>query len=157
MAPNFVHRIKPVDPERFRFAMGVFGAAAALKGPAPNPTQFSINILEDDGSRSKISFTDRPENRGLLAVKQQFPDLDEFESMSYRILSLSEVIRDERLSKMGVIRSDETGQTEIHDFVIFALATVPFRKSGKWDKPAFIAAVKSEFKRIELTGDGGSV
>src|SRR6185437_15070800 len=144
MAPNFAQRIKPIDPERFKFAMGVFGAAAALKGPAPNPTQFSVNIQDDDGSITKVSFTDRPENRGILALKQQFSDSDEFESMSFRILILSDVLRDERLSKMGVIRCED-GEMEVHDSVIFALATAPFRKSGKLDKSAFFAAVKSEF------------
>jgi hypothetical protein len=153
MPPNFAQRIKPVDPERFRFAMGVFGAAAALKGPAPNPTQFSVNIQEDDGSVTKLSLTDRPENRGILALKQQFPNSDDLESMSFRILTLREVLRDDKLSKLGVVRRDEDGNTEIHDAVTFALATAPFRKSGKLDRAAFIAIVKSEFKRIESIGE----
>ena len=74
--------------------------------------------------------------------------------MGFRILCLGEVLRDKRLSKMGVIKRDENGQTEVHDSVIFALATAPFRKSGKLDESAFIAAVKSEFNRIESENDG---
>lgn len=155
MALNFAQRIKPVDLDRFRFALGVFGAAAALKGPAPNPAQFSVRIQEDDGTLTKFSFTDRLENRGILALKQQFPDSDDLESMSFRILTLSEVLRDKKLSKLGVVRIDEDGNTEIHDAVVSALATAPFRKSGKLDMAAFIAIVKSEFKRIESNdGDG---
>ena len=77
--------------------------------------------------------------------------------MSFRILTLSDVLRDERLSKMGVVRCEENGETEVHDSVIFALATIPFRKSGKLDKAAFIAAVKSEFNRIESSDEDGDV
>jgi hypothetical protein len=149
MAPNYAERIKPVDRDRFKFALGVFGAAADLKGPAPNPTQFGVNIVENDGSISAIRFTDRPENRGMLALKREFADAPDLESMSFRILSLPEIIRMERLSKLEVVQVDEGGQLVIHDSVIHALAQAPFRKSGKLDKTAFVAAVKSEYARIE--------
>lgn len=155
MAPNYAERIKPVDPDRFKFAVGVFGAAAELRGPAPNPSQFAVNLLDDDGSVTEFRFTDRPENRGLLALKREFPDAPDFESMSFRILSMGEVVRMERLSKLGVIQVDEAGQLMVHDSVIYALAGAPFRKSGKLDKAAFVTAVKSEFVRIEATAAAG--
>jgi hypothetical protein len=153
MAPNFAERIKPVDPERFKFAVGVWGAAAELRGPAPNPTQYSVNIVDDDGSVTNFRLTDRPENRGILALKREFPGADDLESMSFRILNMGEVVRMERLSKMGVIRFDEVGQLMVHDAVIYALARAPFRKSGKLDKTAFVAAVKSEYDRIETDAE----
>jgi hypothetical protein len=149
MAPNFAERIKPVDRERFKFAMGVFGAAAELRGPAPNPTQFGVNVVDDDGSVTAFRFADWPENRGLLALRREFADAPDFESMSFRILSLPEVVRMERLSKLGVIQVDEAGQLIVHDSVIYALAGVPYRKSGRLDNAAFVAAVKFEFDRIE--------
>lgn len=149
MAPNFAERIKPVDPDRFKFAVGVFGAAAELKGPAPNPAQFGVNIVDDDGSVTAFRFTDRPENRGILALKREFPDSPDLESMSFRILSMGDVVRMDRLSKLEVIQVDDAGQLMVHDSVIYALARVPFRKSGKLDKAALVAAVKSEYKRME--------
>jgi hypothetical protein len=154
VAPNFAERIKPVDPERFRFALGVYCAAAALKGPAPNPEEFGIDILEDDGSATRISFTDRPENRGMLAVKKEFPDPAEFQSMSFRLLTFGEIMKDRKLRKWGLVRDGETGQTEIHDAVISALATAPFRKSGALDRGAFLASVKAESEKPRLTPDG---
>lgn len=149
MAPNFAERIKPVEPERFKFAVGVWGAAAELKGPAPNPNQYSVNLVDDDDSVMEIRLADRAENRGLLAIRREFPGADDLESISFRILNMGAVVRMERLSKMGVIQVDETGQLLVHDSVIYALARAPFRKSGKLDKAAFVAAVKSEFDRIE--------
>lgn len=149
MAPNFAECIKPVDPERFHFALGVFCAAADMKGPCQNPQEFGVNIREDDGSLTRLSFTDRPENRGLLAVKKEFTDPAEFQSMGFRLMTVGEVMRERKLRKWGLIRDDESGQTEIHDAVVNALAMAPFRKSGTLDRPAFLALVRSEQKRIE--------
>src|ERR1700744_3463135 len=103
MAPNYAERMKPVDRDRFKFALDVFGAAADLKGPAPNPEQYAVNIRDDDGSVTEFRFTDRPENRGLLAVNREFKGAPDLESMCFRILNLPEVIRMERLSKLEVV------------------------------------------------------
>jgi hypothetical protein len=156
MAQNFADRIKPVDPERFRFALGVYSAAAALKGPAPNPQQFGLNIVENDEGAMRISFTDRAENRGMLAVKKEFPDPVEFQSMGYRLLTFGEIMRDSKLRKMGLVRDGEAGETEIHDAVMIAFAMAPFRTSGTLDRRAFLALVKSEHERIEAMEAGKS-
>lgn len=150
MAPNFSQRITAVDPARFHFALGVFCAAAAMKGPYANPQQFSVNLVEDDGSATNIRFTDIPANRGMLAVKKEFPDPDEFERIGFRLLTFSEVIQNRQLIRMGLVREGESGRIGVHDAVIDALAMTPFRKSGALDKPAFLALVKSELKRLKL-------
>ena len=104
MARNFAERTKPVDPERFHFALGVYCTAAALKGPAPNPQEYGVNIVEDDGNVARITFTDSPENRGILAVKKEFPDPAEFQSMGFRLLTVGEIVRDRKLRKWGLVR-----------------------------------------------------
>lgn len=149
MAPNFAERIKAVDSERLRFALGVFGAAAAMKGPFPNPEQYALNIVDTDDSVSEIRLADIPENRGMLAIKREFPDEAEFMCIGFRIMTLREVIMDQRLLKMGLVRDGKEGQLEIHDAVINALAKAPFRKSGKLDKKAFLALVKQEHDQFE--------
>jgi hypothetical protein len=155
MAPNFTQRIRSIDPKRFSFALSVYQNAAALKGPAPNPSQFSINIADEDGSRTRFSLVDRPENRGMLAVKEQFPDPEEFQGMAFRIMSFGEILRDKKLAKLGVVRCDDNGDLEVHDAVVYSLATVPYRKSGKLDRSAFIAKVKFEHERMEASHEGG--
>ncbi len=148
MAPNFTQRIKPVDPERFRFALGVFLAAAAMKGPYTNPQEFGINLLDDDGSVHRLSFTDRPENRGMLAVKREFSDPNEFQAIGFRIMTFPEIIKNKQIISWGLIRKGENGQDEIHDCVVTALAQVPFRKSGRIDRKAFLELVKNGIKEI---------
>jgi hypothetical protein len=153
---SFTHHIKAVDPQRFSFALGVYAAAAGLKGPSPNPQQFGLNLVEDDGSISRITFTDRAENRGLLAVKKEFPDPQEFRSMAFRLMSFGGIMKDQKLRRMGLIRDGEPGSTKMHDAVINAFAMAPFRKSGKLDRMAFLALVKSEHKRIEAMESGAA-
>jgi hypothetical protein len=154
MSPNFEERIKAVEPERFLFALGVYQAAAAIKGPYVNPSEFSFSLVEKDGSAIKIQFTDIPENRGMLAVKKEFPDANEFQNLSFRIMTFSEVLRDRKLIKMGLVRHGEGGDIEIHDAVINALAMAPFRKSGALNKPAFHAIVKAEYTKLETDENG---
>jgi hypothetical protein len=115
-----------------------------------NPQQFSGNLVEDDGTATNIRFTDIPANRGMLAVKKEFPDAEEFQCMSFRLLTFSEVIKNRQLIRMRLVRKRESGEIEVHDAVINALAMAPFSKSGALDKPAFLALVKSEHKRLEL-------
>lgn len=87
LALDFNLRIKAIDPERFRFAFDLYFAAAAMKGPYRNPEMFRVNVAEDDGSTSEIRFIDGPENRGMMAVKEEFRDPDEFQSIVFRILT----------------------------------------------------------------------
>jgi hypothetical protein len=156
MAPNFAERIKPVDPKRFSFAFGVYCAAAALKGPAPNPQEFGLTLVDgEEGSGTRITFADRPENRGMLAVKKEFPDKTEFQSMGFRIMTFSELVQDRKLRKWGLITdNNDTGLVEIHEAVLHALAQAPFRKSGTLDRPAFLELVKSECERMDAEEAG---
>jgi hypothetical protein len=105
--------------------------------------------VKDDGNTELITFTDRPENRGILAVKKEFPDPAEFESMGFRLLTVGEIVRDRKLRKWGLVREGEAGAIEIDDAVVNALALAPFRRSGKLDREKFLALVKSERERIE--------
>jgi hypothetical protein len=92
-------------------------------------------------------------NRGIVAVKKEFPDPAEFQSLSLRLQRFSEVVGDKKLIKWGMVQHSEGG-IEVHDAVINALAAAPFRKSGVLDKPAFHGLVKAEFSRLEAAEKG---
>jgi hypothetical protein len=98
------------------------------------PQQFGLNLLEDDGSTTRISFTDIPGNRGLLAIKKQFPDPAEFQCMGFRPMTVSQILKEPKLRKMGSIRDGQDGQIEIHQAVINALALAPFRTESNRQK-----------------------
>jgi hypothetical protein len=135
MSSNSEEKIRPVDPLRFHQALGVYQAALAAEGSQASAGESSSN-------------PDMPGHRGIVAVKKEFPDADEFQSLSLRLQRFAEIISDKKLIKWGMVQHSEGG-IEVHDAVINALATAPFRKSGVLDKPAFHSLVKAEYTRLE--------
>lgn len=109
--------------------------------------------VDDAGEVTGLRLADIAPNRGMMAVKKEFADPDEFQHIGFRILTFSEVIHLPKLTKMGMVQRDENGNLEVHDAVVHALAKAPFRKSGTLDKPAFLALVKTERERIESESD----
>ena len=136
MSAKAEDKIEPVDPERFHQALGIYQATLLAKAPQGN---------------SAAQPADAPVSRAILAVKKEFPDTKEFESLSLRLLRFTEVVSDKKLIKWGMVHHSEGG-IEVHDAVINALATAPFRKSGVLDKTAFHTLVKVEYTRLEASG-----
>jgi len=133
MSANSDEKIRPVDPERFHQALGVYQAALAAAAPQASEA---------------LPGADVPANRAIVAVKKEFPDAGEFRSLSFRLQRFAEIISDRKLIKWGMVQHSEGG-IEVHDAVINALAAAPFRKSGVLDKPAFHSLVRAEFTRLE--------
>jgi hypothetical protein len=136
-------KIAPIDPERFHRALGIYQAAVAAEAPSAAAA-----------SASQADAQNVAGVRGILAVKKEFPDAEEFSSLSLRLQRFAEVIGDKKLAKWGMVSYTNHGGFEIHDAVINALARAPFRKSGVLDKPAFHTMVKAEFERLKATEEG---
>jgi hypothetical protein len=128
-------KVGPVMPARLHQALGVYQSALAAKAP-----EAAANGSENADEPASL--------RGLLAVKREFPDPEEFLSLSLRLKRFTEVLGDKKLVKWGMVKHSEGG-LEIHDAVVNALAAAPFRKSGVLDKVAFHALVKSEYTRLD--------
>jgi hypothetical protein len=127
-------KVSPVAPERLHQALGIYQSALIAGSP-------------DDTAEG--SAVDEPASlRGILAVKREFSDPDEFHSLSVRLKHFTEVVSDRKLVKWGMVKHSEGG-LEIHDAVVNALATAPFRKSGVLDKDVFHELVKTEYNRLE--------
>jgi hypothetical protein len=126
-------KVSPVAPARLHQALGIYQSALIAGEP-------------DD---KEGSAADEPASlRGILAVKREFPDPDEFHSLTLRLKRFAEVVSDKKLIKWGMVKHSEGG-LEIHDAVVNALAAAPFRKSGVLDKDVFHELVKAEYNRLE--------
>jgi hypothetical protein len=128
-------KVNPVAPERLHQALGIYQTALV----ADEPDGKTVEACAPDGPASQ---------RGMLAVKREFPDPQEFFSLSLRLKRFTEIVSDKKLIKWGMIKHSEGG-LEIHDAVVNALAAAPFRKSGVLDKDVFHELVKAEFNRLE--------
>jgi hypothetical protein len=125
-------KVGPVTPERLHQALGIYQSALVAE----------LDEKADDASAEPAA------QRGLLAVKREFPDPKEFLSLSFRLRHFTEVVGDKTLIKWGMVKHSEGG-IEVHDAVVNALAAAPFRKSGVLDKDVFHELVKAEFNRLE--------
>ena len=124
-------KVTPVAPERLHQALGIYQSALVADQP-------------DGASPAGESAS----QRGILAVKREFPDPKEFLSLSLRLQRFTEIVSDKTLLKWGMVKHSEGG-LEIHDAVVNALAAAPFRKSGVLDKDVFHDLVKFEYNRLE--------
>ena len=144
MTAKTTEKIAPIDPERFHRALGVYQAAVAAQ-KSPESTGESSSLGQEREAEDAAGI------RGILAVKKEFPDAKEFQSLSLRLQRFAEVIGDKKLAKWGMVAYTKDGGFEIHDAVINALAKAPFRKSGVLDKVAFHTLVKAEYSKLKAT------
>ncbi|MBI1195001.1 MAG: hypothetical protein GC138_04055 [Gammaproteobacteria bacterium] len=72
-------------------------AAGAGLVPAPDPRKKKVYLLDEDGKELEITFTDRPENRAILAVKESLKDTRQFSSFMWRFWALMDLIREDKL------------------------------------------------------------
>jgi hypothetical protein len=145
MSSSAEEKIKPVDPERFHLALGVY--QAALAADRANAKSSSTPVATGAPAIG-IQLAHAAGQRAMLAVQNEFPEEDEFQNLSIRLQGFFDILGDRKLIKWGMIRHNENG-VELHDAVINALATAPFRKSGVLDKSAFHALVKAEYTKLE--------
>jgi hypothetical protein len=149
MSSGSDERVRPVDPARFHLALGVYQLALATEGAAANAGESTSTPVEKGVATAAPSVG--PATRAILAVKKEFPDTEEFQSLSLRLQRFAEIVGDKKLIKWGMVKYSESGGVEIHDAVINALATAPFRKSGVLDKTAFHSLVKAEYTKLEAS------
>jgi hypothetical protein len=131
-------KVGPVAPERLHQALGIYQSAL---------------VAEPDEKADEELANEPAAQRGLRAVKREFPDPKEFLSLSFRLQHFTEVVGDKTLIKWGMVKHSEGG-IEVHDAVVNALAAAPFRKSGVLDKDVFHELVKAEFNRLEAAEKG---
>ena len=136
MSAGSDEKVGPVKPERLHQALGIYQMALADSQGQGGAPASSESPAEPDSTR------------GMRAVKREFPDSAEFEALSVRLKHFTEVLGDRKLIEWGMVRHSEGG-IEIHDAVVNALASAPFRKSGVLDKTALHALVKAEYNRLE--------
>ena len=127
-------KVGPVRPERLHQALGIYQSVLAAR--------------PESDSDETAAPAEAASRRAILAVKREFPEAGEFQSLSVRLAHFTEILGDKKLVKWGMVTHSEGG-LEIHDAVVNALAAAPFRKSGVLDKPAFHALVKAEYNRLE--------
>jgi hypothetical protein len=129
MAKKRSVRIGSVELEELMFAFGLCHAAASLKMAVENPQLKGFNLANPDGSVTRFTLTDRPLNRGGLAVAEHFKG-DKFENLMMRIFAIGDVYQHEKLSPW--VRNVAGGE-EIAESLLYAAARAKLTRAQTFD------------------------
>ena len=83
----------PMEREAFEFALSVANGAANFDIPVENPEIKGATLVDEaTAEEQRISFTDRPMNRAMLASREHFgDDTDGYMNFVMRFLALIKV------------------------------------------------------------------
>ncbi len=136
--PTF-NQMGPIDPDEFNTALSWAMNAASKRAQITNPTKLGVNI-DLGGNIERISFTDIPLNRALVALKERYGDnTDKFFNISNRIFAFFHIMKDPAMAlyiKKGV------ELTEVHPAVTDAAAEVMLDSEGNFPPDIFFSKVK---------------
>ncbi len=133
-----IFRKTPAVPaDEFRFAFGLALAAASLATPVENPENFGVNLVEENGSVTRVNLKDRPDNRAALAIKKHCAgDSEKFKAIFTRYLA----IRSLPFREPWLIVMDD-GMIRLHEAMIDAAADFPVNGNGLFNVGAFYKRV----------------
>jgi len=141
--------VPELDRDKFVDAFHHAYKAAAFPGnPFPDPTEKGLTIDNEDGTASRLSFTDVPENRVAFAILQRYTD-DRMFGMIFlmRYMSLGQVWGDPRCERWKRIGDD--GQEEINEATIHAAAVAPMTDQMLFDLDRYFEIVEEIYNEDE--------
>jgi hypothetical protein len=125
--PNPGVMIARVKVEELKFAMGVACAAAAMKGPYPNPSENEFTLEDDDtGKLMTYRFADTAVARAGFAVMEQFKEEPgKALALLMRWSELTRLVYDKRMQPYMRKASDGSGGVDLRGEAIEVAAELP--------------------------------
>jgi hypothetical protein len=138
-----------VRAAELKFAMGVAGAAAALRGPYPTPSDNELTIEDDDtGDETVYRFADRAVARAGLAVLEQFKEEPvKGIALLMRWSALSRLINDQRMQPYVRRAGDGSGGVDLRQEAIEVAAELPLDEQGQFAQHEFFRSLKARVAR----------
>ncbi len=127
--------------DQFMFAVQLGNAAGGYRMPLESPAKFGISLATEDGRIERFQFTDGPENRFGLALKQHFggnPRI--FGSLMLRWFALQRILRSAECQLY--IRPVPNGAAKlVHSSVFEVAGSQQLNASWEFDDQPFFARV----------------
>lgn len=127
-----------VSGEEMAFAMAVGSLAAAGKIPGSGVGGFGTSIETES---QHLALTDIPSNRGMMAIRGQFPS-EKFQPIMMRIWALAPLLDDPGMAQFVRPASDGDGE-EMHGAVYEVAGTMPLNAKGEFNRNTFFRRVKT--------------
>jgi hypothetical protein len=129
-SPFFRQMIATAPPDVFLACVLVYQNAAAMTMPVTNPQEYKVRVDE-----AVYAFTDRAENRGMLAVKDFLgsEQREHFLAVSNRIMALAgsmQRVHQEPHFKQFFRTDGADGSMNVSDALLRAFALADFKKQS---------------------------
>jgi hypothetical protein len=147
--PNPEPTFSQVRAAELKFAMGVAGAAAALRGPYSTPSNNELTIEDDDtGDGTVYRFADSAVARAGLAVLEQFrEEPGKGVALLMRWSALSRLINDARMQPYMRRACDGSGAVDVLQEAIEVAAELPLDEHGQFGANEFFRSLKARVAR----------
>lgn len=133
----------PIDPEELANAFAVITRVFSGEDDF-DPSQYTVNVLDDDGVIKRVPVEDSLLNRIMLALRdwchEESPE--KYASLCWRLFALNELIHQGSL-KQWISVDSKTGLLTIPGIIIRVAATAPLKKGQGFDAQLFLAAVNN--------------
>jgi hypothetical protein len=138
-----------VRAAELKFAMGVAGAAAALRGPYPAPSDNELTIEDDDtGDETVYRFADSAVARAGVAVLEQFKEEPaKGLALLMRWSALSRLINDARMQPYMRRACDGSGGVDVRPEAIEVAAELPLDEHGQFAANEFFRKLNGRVAR----------
>lgn len=139
---------QPVTVDELKEALQLFsgiheGSVKTLEDPSDRGLTL---VDEDEGTSTRIRFTDNPLNRfgNIMADRFRGGDTAKFSALMMRIFAFMDIMQLEAVQSQWV-KSDEDDANHIglHPAVIDIAASYPLDGDGRFDPEGFLSAVKA--------------
>ena len=135
--------LKPVDPEQFGFAIQLGSAAGSYRMPMDSPSTRGVTIDEGGGKIRRLTFTDIPENRFFMAIRDHFgSDHLTFQRVSFRWFALQNLHRSPKMKEWTKPDPEDPKAILISEAVFRAAACCPFTGGLEFDEETFFKTVR---------------
>ena len=135
--------IPPVAPDQFQFGVLLASAAFGYRMPMDSPAKQGVTLRMEDGSTCRLAFTDIPENRAMIAMRDHFGgDHEAFFAAAMRFFALMRVWKSPRNKAWLRPAEDDPRSIMVHDAVFRSAARVPLNAEGCFDEGPFFAQVE---------------
>ena len=118
--------LAPVKEDEFLFYSHLAISAGQLQTQVTSPTEYGVNLLDEGDSRiSRISFTDNPYNRVMVALIENLGEEERQEKMpaiSTRIFALMDLLNQGKLKQWAKPCADDDGSILLSEAVFRAAA-----------------------------------
>ncbi len=147
-----IRKMEQVTADELAFATALGSAVAAGKVPQSGVGHLGVNFEFDHDGVQRIGLTDIPENRAMIAIRDQF-SREKFQPLMFRLWALAPLMEDEENEPFVRYADDGSGMIEVHPAVYEIAGRMPLNSKGHFTAATYFRQVRLRAHEIDQKSD----